>query len=74
MTSTSGILALRILRTAGNDPAFHPLVAVLEKDLEVRNGDVHAFFARFNKLHDIHLIVASVPAQDMIPQLRRGHL
>lgn len=60
MRSTSGIFTLRILRTNGNDLAFHHLVASLDKDLAIRDGSEHTFFSQFNKLHDIHHVVIAL--------------
>ncbi len=48
----------QLTRTDSSDPAFRELVAELDKDLAIRDGDEHAFFAQFNKLDDIkHVIV-----------------
>lgn len=45
------------VRTDAEDPAFIALVAELDKDLAIRDGQDHAFFAQFNKLHDIKHVV-----------------
>jgi GNAT superfamily N-acetyltransferase len=47
----------RLARTNASDPAFRALVAELDKDLAIRDGNDHAFFAQFNKLHDIQHVV-----------------
>ncbi len=48
----------RLTRTGADDPAFQQLVAELDKDLAIRDGNDHVFFAQFNKLHDIkHVVV-----------------
>lgn len=48
----------RAFRTDAGDPAFQALVAELDRDLAIRDGKDHAFFAQFNKLDDIrHAIV-----------------
>lgn len=39
----------RAERTDANHAAFHKLVADLDKDLTVRDGNDHAFFAQFNE-------------------------
>lgn len=44
-------------RTNSEDPDFHPLVAELDKDLAIRDGDEHAFFAQFNKIDAIKYVV-----------------
>lgn len=46
-----------VLRTTALDPAFRGLVAALDKDLAIRDGEDHAFFAQFNKLDDIKQVV-----------------
>jgi putative acetyltransferase len=38
-----------IVRSDGNDPDFLKLVAMLDQELAVRDGDDHAFYAQFNK-------------------------
>jgi putative acetyltransferase len=48
----------RTIRTDASDPGFRELVKELDKDLAIRDGNEHAFFAQFNKLHDIkHVVV-----------------
>ena len=47
-------------RTSGNDDRFVKLVAALDADLAVRDGDDHDFYHQFNGLDDIHhAIIAS---------------
>ena len=58
MMGTNTPAAHRSIRTDASDPAFRELVAELDKDLAIRDGNDHAFFAQFNKLHDIrHAVV-----------------
>lgn len=46
-------------RTNSEDFDFVELVAKLDKDLAIRDGDEHAFFAQFNKIDMIkHVVVA----------------
>jgi len=46
-------------RTDSSDAHFQTLVAALDKDLAIRDGADHAFFAQFNKINTIrHAIVA----------------
>ncbi len=48
-----------IKRTDSNNPDFITLVQQLDADLARRDGDEHAFYAQYNKLHAIrHVIVA----------------
>lgn len=45
-------------RTDSGNTAFQSLVTLLDKDLLVRNGDEHVFYAQFNKIENIgHAIV-----------------
>jgi GNAT superfamily N-acetyltransferase len=48
---------LQTRRTDASDPEFRTLVQALDKDLAVRDGDEHAFFAQFNGLQDIKHVV-----------------
>lgn len=47
-------------RTDARDPAFQELVAALDKDLAIRDGADHAFFAQFNGSDSIrHVVVVT---------------
>lgn len=47
-------------RTHAGDPAFRALVAALDRDLAIRDGDEHAFYAQFNTVDALrHVVVAS---------------
>ena len=49
---------IQIERTNSDNPAFQKLVAELDKDLAIRDGDDHAFYAQFNKIDAIrHVII-----------------
>jgi GNAT superfamily N-acetyltransferase len=46
-------------RTNSDNADFRELVMALDKDLAVRDGDDHSFFAQFNKIDSIkHAVVA----------------
>lgn len=46
-------------RTDSTCAEFRQLVSALDKDLAVRDGDEHAFFAQFNKIASLnHVVVA----------------
>lgn len=48
-----------LLRTDSANADFGQLVVALDKDLAIRDGDEHAFFAQFNKIAAIkHVVVA----------------
>ena len=50
---------LTLLRTDSSNDDYQKLVNELDKDLAIRDGDDHAFFAQYNKSDDIkHVIVA----------------
>jgi len=47
-----------IKRTTSDDIDFRTLVSLLDKDLAIRDGDEHSFYAQFNKLDTIkHAVV-----------------
>lgn len=46
-------------RTNSDDPDFQALVSELDKDLAIRDGEDHSFFAQFNKINTIkHVVLA----------------
>jgi GNAT superfamily N-acetyltransferase len=48
-----------LVRTDSNNSDFRELVALLDQDLQVRDGDEHSFYAQFNKVDKIrHVVVA----------------
>lgn len=50
---------ITIKRTSSKDNNFIELVEKLDKDLAIRDGDDHAFYAQYNKIDMInHVIVA----------------
>ncbi|MFZ1703964.1 MAG: GNAT family N-acetyltransferase [Saprospiraceae bacterium] len=56
---------LSLQRTNSQHPDFQQLVASLDQDLKIRDGDEHAFFAQFNKIDKLnHVILAYI---DTIP-------
>ncbi|MES2556315.1 MAG: GNAT family N-acetyltransferase [Bacteroidota bacterium] len=52
-------------RTDSNNPDFQQLVVELDKDLAIRDGDEHAFFAQFNKIDTIKYVVMAY--EDELP-------
>jgi GNAT superfamily N-acetyltransferase len=44
-------------RTNSENADFHALVAQLDADLRIRDGEDHAFFAQFNKIDKIRNVV-----------------
>lgn len=50
---------IQLERTNSENEDFRLLVSELDKDLAIRDGDEHAFFAQFNKIDAIkHVVVA----------------
>ncbi len=50
---------IRLNRTTSADTDFQNLVTELDKDLRIRDGEDHSFFAQFNKIDNIkHVVVA----------------
>jgi len=45
---------IKIVRTNSANEDFISLVKELDKDLAIRDGDEHAFYAQFNKIDMIH--------------------
>lgn len=44
-------------RTTSDDPDFQQLVALLDADLAIRDGDEHAFYARFNTTGNLRNVI-----------------
>ena len=47
----------RFDRTNSGNTAFQNLVALLDEDLRVRDGDEHSFYAQFNTIENIHNVI-----------------
>ena len=48
-----------LIRTNSDNSDFRELVALLDADLQIRDGDEHSFYAQFNKVDKIrHVVVA----------------
>lgn len=50
---------LTLIRTNSDNADFRVLVTLLDKDLAVRDGDEHAFYAQFNKVDSIKEVVVA---------------
>jgi len=50
---------LRLIRTHSDNTDFRTLVALLDKDLAIRDGDDHTFYAQFNKVDTIKEVVVA---------------
>ena len=52
---------ISLLQTDSTHPDFRALVAALDAELLIRDGDIHAFYAQFNTIEAIkHAIIAYV--------------
>ncbi len=56
---------LTLIRTDSDHTDFRQLVALLDQDLAVRDGDDHAFYAQFNKVDAIKEVI--VAYQNNVP-------
>ncbi|TCD27660.1 N-acetyltransferase [Pedobacter psychrodurus] len=50
---------LTLIRTDSDHADFRQLVALLDNDLAVRDGDDHAFYAQFNKVDAIKEVIVA---------------
>ena len=52
-------MALYLVRTDSDSADFRELVALLDAELAVRDGDEHAFYAQYNKIDKIRNVVVA---------------
>jgi len=50
---------IKLIRTDSDNPDFIKLVALLDADLAIRDGDEHAFYAQFNKTNLLKNVVVA---------------
>lgn len=48
---------INLIRTNSDDSDFRELVALLDQDLQIRDGAEHSFYAQFNKIDKIRHVV-----------------
>lgn len=48
---------IKLQRTTSNNPDFKRLNTMLDKELVIRDGDEHEFFAQYNKIDSINNVV-----------------
>ncbi len=48
---------ITLIRTNSDNKDFQGLVIALDKDLKIRDGEDHSFFAQFNKIDSIKYVV-----------------
>ena len=50
---------INLVKTSSDNSDFRELVALLDEDLQIRDGAEHSFYAQFNKVYKIrHVVVA----------------
>jgi putative acetyltransferase len=50
---------LKLIRTDSENKDFHELVILLDRDLKIRDGSEHSFFAQYNKIDSIKYVVVA---------------
>jgi len=50
---------INLIRTNSDNADFRELVALLDAELQIRDGDEHSFYAQFNKVDKIHHVVVA---------------
>ncbi|HEY8560703.1 MAG TPA: GNAT family N-acetyltransferase [Pyrinomonadaceae bacterium] len=50
---------LKIIKTDSDNPDFQTLVRLLDADLAVRHGDLHGYYAQFNKIDALKNVVVA---------------
>ena len=48
---------VNFIRTTSENADFQNLVNQLDKDLSIRDGDEHSFYAQFNKIQNLHNVI-----------------
>lgn len=57
---------MKLIRTDSSDKNFRTLVVALDKDLAIRDGEEHSFFAQFNKIDHIKHVVVAYSGNDPV--------
>ena len=57
---------ITLTRTNSANPDFRALVAALDKDLAIRDGDDHAFYAQYNKVDLIKYVVLAYDGSEAV--------
>ncbi len=50
---------INLVRTDSGNSRFRELVALLDRDLQIRDGEEHSFYAQFNKIDKIREVVVA---------------
>ena len=54
------LLAITLIKTNSGNTYFRELVPELDKELAIRDGDEHAFYAQYNKIDKIKYVVVAL--------------
>jgi putative acetyltransferase len=57
----------KLVRTNSDNADFRELVALLDADLAIRDGDEHSFYAQFNKVDTIWHRQANIQMKIKLP-------
>lgn len=57
---------INLVRTNSDDSDFRELVALLDAELAIRDGDEHSFYAQFNKVDTIKYVVVAYEGSEAI--------
>lgn len=57
---------LQLIRTDASNADLRSLVMELDKDLAIRDGDEHPFFAQYNKLDSIKYVVMAYDGEEAV--------
>lgn len=57
---------IKIKRTNSDDLNFQSLVSELDKDLAIRDGEDHSFYAQFNKIDAIKYVVVAYEGETAV--------
>ncbi len=57
---------MKLIRTDSSNPDFQSLVVLLDKDLKIRDGDEHEFYAQYNKIDHLKNVVVAFVANEPV--------
>ena len=58
-TNHQKVFMIQIIRTNSDNQDFQALVGLLDKELAIRDGEEHAFYAQFNKIDSIRNVIVA---------------
>ncbi len=57
---------MKLIRTNSDNPDFQALVVLLDRDLKIRDGDEHEFYAQYNKIDSIQNVVVAFVEKEAV--------